>query len=61
MVNTKTRKAVYIPHELWEKAHAQAAPSFDSVTTVVKNILLAHFNTENNTKTSSIPIDDEQF
>lgn len=44
MVNTKTRKAVYVPGELWEKLSADARPNYDSVTTVLKNILLEHYN-----------------
>ena len=65
MVNTKTRKAVYIPDELWVKLEAEGSPRFDTVTVTLKNILLAHFNGGNNTKTEKDPVStgnmDEQF
>jgi hypothetical protein len=43
----KTRKAVYIPYELWQRLDDEAKPRYDSVTTVLKNIILRYYEPDN--------------
>ena len=71
MKNASNRKAVYIPSVLWEKLDADAKSNLDTVTTVLKNVLLRHYNITNigNNKYSgstvkastSVEDDEEQF
>ena len=47
MVNTKTRKAVYIPGEIWDQLRDIGKQKYDSVTTVLKNILIDYLEKGN--------------
>jgi len=46
MAKKTTRKAVYVPSEIWNCLDADAKKNYDTVTTVLKNVLISHYGAE---------------
>ena len=56
MTNTATRKAVYVPSDMWNILAKDAKANYHSVTHELKDVLLSHYSDRLSTDNKSTTI-----